>query len=122
MKLFQELKKSAKKTKADFILIEIGGTVGEYQNLLFLEAARMMKLKDPERRSFCFGKLFAGSKNDRRNENKTDPICGEKLEFRRHTARYNFCTVLPFPLTNQEKEKLLFSATSARKILFPLLI
>ncbi len=38
----------AKKTKADFILIEIGGTVGEYQNLLFLEAARMMRLRDPE--------------------------------------------------------------------------
>jgi len=36
-----------RKTKADFILIEIGGTVGEYQNLLFLEAARMMRLKDP---------------------------------------------------------------------------
>ena len=34
-----------KKTKADFILIEIGGTVGEYQNLLFLEAARILKLK-----------------------------------------------------------------------------
>jgi len=29
-------------------LIEIGGTVGEYQNLLFLEAARMMKLKKPQ--------------------------------------------------------------------------
>lgn len=37
-----------RKTRADFILIEIGGTVGEYQNLLFLEAARMMKLKTPE--------------------------------------------------------------------------
>jgi len=35
----------AKKTKSDFVLIEIGGTVGEYQNLLFLEAARLMKLK-----------------------------------------------------------------------------
>jgi len=39
----------AKKTKADFVLIEIGGTVGEYQNLLFLEAGRMMKLKYPEK-------------------------------------------------------------------------
>lgn len=38
----------AKKTKADFILVEIGGTVGEYQNLLFLEAARMMKLFQPK--------------------------------------------------------------------------
>ncbi len=43
------IKKAAKKTEADFILIEIGGTVGEYQNMLFLEAARMMKLKDPKR-------------------------------------------------------------------------
>ena len=37
-----------RKTKADFILVEIGGTVGEYQNLLFLEAARILKLKHPK--------------------------------------------------------------------------
>ena len=42
------IKKVAKKTKADFVLIEIGGTVGEYQNLLFLEAARMMRLQKPK--------------------------------------------------------------------------
>ena len=35
--------------RADFVLVEIGGTVGEYQNLLFLEAARQMKLKNPQR-------------------------------------------------------------------------
>ncbi|HDM31921.1 MAG TPA: CTP synthase, partial [bacterium] len=35
--------------KADFVLVEIGGTVGEYQNLLFLEAARQMKLATPRR-------------------------------------------------------------------------
>ena len=39
--------KSGGRAKADFVLIEIGGTVGEYQNLLFLEAARMMKLQHP---------------------------------------------------------------------------
>ncbi|MCP6718067.1 MAG: CTP synthase [Patescibacteria group bacterium] len=39
------IRKAAKITKADFVLIEIGGTIGEYQNMLFLEAARMMKLK-----------------------------------------------------------------------------
>jgi len=42
------IKKAAKITKADFVLIEIGGTVGEYQNMLFLEAARMMRLKTPK--------------------------------------------------------------------------
>ena len=40
---------AAKKTKADFVLIEIGGTVGEYQNMLFLEAARLMRIQCPKR-------------------------------------------------------------------------
>lgn len=39
---------AAKQAKADFVLIEIGGTVGEYENILFLEAVRMMKLRDPD--------------------------------------------------------------------------
>lgn len=38
----------ADETKADFVMIEVGGTVGEYQNILFLEAARMMKNRDPD--------------------------------------------------------------------------
>lgn len=44
----RRIKKAAQKTEADFVLIEIGGTVGEYQNMLFLEAARMMKLDMPQ--------------------------------------------------------------------------
>ncbi|MDD4990168.1 MAG: CTP synthase [Candidatus Pacebacteria bacterium] len=46
--VIDRIKKLERKTKSDFILIEIGGTVGEYQNLLFLEAARMLKLKQPK--------------------------------------------------------------------------
>jgi CTP synthase len=46
--VISRIQKAAKKTKADFVLIEIGGTVGEYQNLLFLEAGRMMKLQHPK--------------------------------------------------------------------------
>lgn len=33
----------AEKTKSDFILIEIGGTVGEYQNEIYYRTARMMR-------------------------------------------------------------------------------
>src|SRR3989338_1489454 len=33
--------------QADFVLVEIGGTVGEYENLLFLETGRIMKLERP---------------------------------------------------------------------------
>ena len=46
--VISRIKKAAKKNKADFVLIEIGGTVGEYQNMLFLEAARMMRLQHPK--------------------------------------------------------------------------
>lgn len=44
--IISRIKKLGKKT--DFVLVEIGGTVGEYQNLLFLEAAREMKLAQPK--------------------------------------------------------------------------
>ncbi len=46
--VIRRIKKAATISGADFVLIEIGGTIGEYQNLLFLEAARMMHLKNPK--------------------------------------------------------------------------
>ncbi len=46
--VISRIEKAGKKVKADFVLTEIGGTVGEYQNMLFLEAARMMKIAHPE--------------------------------------------------------------------------
>lgn len=42
------IEKAVEKTGAEIVIIEIGGTVGEYENLLFLEAARMMKLYKPK--------------------------------------------------------------------------
>jgi len=48
LEVISRIKRAAKTTKADFVLIEIGGTVGEYQNILFLEAARMLKTENPE--------------------------------------------------------------------------
>jgi len=33
---------------ADIVLVELGGTVGEYQNAIFFEATRIMKLKHPD--------------------------------------------------------------------------
>ncbi|MFH0852175.1 MAG: CTP synthase [bacterium] len=48
LEVIDRIEKAVKRSKADFIMIEIGGTVGEYQNVLFLEAARMLKLKKPK--------------------------------------------------------------------------
>lgn len=38
---------AAEKANAEIVIIEIGGTVGEFQNVLYLEAARMLKFKNP---------------------------------------------------------------------------
>ena len=37
----------AETSQAEFVIVEIGGTAGDNENLVFLEAARGMKLKDP---------------------------------------------------------------------------
>ena len=42
------IKKATEKARADIAVIEVGGTVGEYENILFLEAARMMKAAHPD--------------------------------------------------------------------------
>jgi len=39
------IRKPAEDSNWDFILVEIGGTVGDYENVLFLEAVRQMKLE-----------------------------------------------------------------------------
>lgn len=48
LEVIGRIEKAAKKAAADIAIVEIGGTVGEYQNILFLEAARMMKIKHPD--------------------------------------------------------------------------
>ena len=48
MEVRERIEKAVKKSKAEIIVIEVGGTVGEYENLLFLEAARFMHLEQPE--------------------------------------------------------------------------
>lgn len=48
MEVIERIEKASEDAKSDVTLIEIGGTVGEYQNILFLEAARMMKIKNPD--------------------------------------------------------------------------
>jgi len=42
------IKKAAKKNQTDFVIVEIGGTIGDYENTLFMEAARQLKLQAPK--------------------------------------------------------------------------
>jgi len=46
--ILRRLKKVVDKSNPDICIVEIGGTVGEYQNAIFIEAGRLLKLKNPE--------------------------------------------------------------------------
>jgi CTP synthase len=46
--IIRRINLSGESRKADITLVELGGTVGEYQNGIFFEATRIMKLKNPK--------------------------------------------------------------------------
>lgn len=48
IEIVHRIKTAQAHADADVTIIEIGGTIGEYENILFLEAARMMKLESPK--------------------------------------------------------------------------
>ena len=106
MEVIERINISAKNSNAEVILIEIGGTVGEYENILFLEAVRMLRLKYPQDVLVALVS-FIPSLEAGGNELKTKPT--------QHAVR-NLNSVgiqpdiifgrAPFPLDEKRKEKL----------------
>jgi len=45
--IISRIKDAGEAAKADIVIVELGGTVGEYQNGIFYEAARILKLNAP---------------------------------------------------------------------------
>ena len=50
--VIRRLEHVSRKESANFVLVEIGGTAGEYENMLFLEAARLLKSRQPQNVAF----------------------------------------------------------------------
>lgn len=46
--VIDQINEAAKKQDGEISIIEVGGTVGEYQNILFLEAIRMLRASNPD--------------------------------------------------------------------------
>ncbi len=47
--IIDRIKQAATKAKADIVVIELGGTAGEYQNVLYYEASRQMKYREGDK-------------------------------------------------------------------------
>ena len=69
--VIERIKKCAAVTQSEFVVVEVGGTVGEYQNVLFLEAARRMHLDNPTDVAFILVSYLPVPKNI--GEMKTKP-------------------------------------------------
>lgn len=46
--IIRRIKLAGEATKSEIVVVELGGTVGEYQNGIFFEATRIMKLRSPD--------------------------------------------------------------------------
>ncbi len=47
LEVIRRINNAVRSNKADVVVVEVGGTAGEYQNILFLEAIRILKVKQP---------------------------------------------------------------------------
>jgi CTP synthase len=106
LEVISRINRAAKLANAEVVLIEVGGTVGEYENILFLEAVRMLRSAHPGDVLLCLvsyiPSLSAGG-----TELKTKPT--------QHAVRDLYSVGLqpdiifgraPMPLDKKRKEKL----------------
>jgi len=103
--VIDRIKKATEKADADITIIEVGGTAGEYQNILFLEAARMMHLENPDDVAFVLvSYLPIPSKI---GEMKTKPTQAAARELNAAGIQPDFILGRSsFPLDEPRKEKL----------------
>lgn len=107
--ILRRIKLSVVKSRADISIIEIGGTVGEYQNAIFIEAARVLKLKYPTDVSFVLVSYL--------------PVPGKVGEMKTKPTQYAVRTMNSYgvhpdiiiarsdrPLDKKRKEKIAFSS------------
>jgi len=107
--ILRRIKKATDHSKADISVIEIGGTAGEYQNTIFIEAARILKLRAPSDVIFVLVSYL--------------PIPNKVGEMKTKPTQYAVRTLNSYgvhpdviiarserPLDNKRKEKLAFAS------------
>ncbi len=83
---------------ADFVLCEIGGTVGDIEGLPFFEAIRQLGQElDPGQAAFVHLTLLALHPLSRGDENQADAALGQGAALDRHPAQHH-----PLPLRSPD--------------------
>ncbi len=106
--IIKRWKKSAEIHDSEISLIEIGGTIGDYQNILFIEAARTLKIKHPTDVMFIMVSYLPvpGSLG----EMKTRPTQNAVRQLNSYGVQPDVIIARgPQPLDHKRKEKIGFS-------------
>lgn len=103
--MIKRWEEAASKEKADITIVEIGGTVGEYQNILFLEAVRMLKLKNPQHVSLILVSYLPIPRMVGEMKTKPTQMASRELNYAGLQADFIVCRSEK-PLDDKRKEKL----------------
>ncbi|MDP3962675.1 MAG: CTP synthase [bacterium] len=106
--IVRRIKHAAVINKSDISIIEIGGTVGDYQNIMFIEAARVLKFRNPGDVQFIMvsylpipGKI---------GEMKSKPTQNAVKDLNSHGVQADFIIARSeFPIDTKRKEKIAFT-------------
>ncbi len=102
--ILRRIKRSIEKTESEITVFEIGGTVGEYQNAIFIEAARMLKIENPKDVLFVLVSYFPVP--GKLGEMKTKPTQNAVRQLASYGVNADFIIARSeTPLDHKRKEK-----------------
>ncbi|MDQ5901340.1 MAG: synthase [Patescibacteria group bacterium] len=103
--ILRRINESVKKTNAEIVVVEIGGTIGEYQNAIFLEAARQLKNKNPKDVMFVMVSYLPTPSSI--GEMKTKPTQNAVMQMNSYGVSPNIIVArAELPIDKKRKEKI----------------
>jgi len=106
--IIERLKHSAKMADSDITVIEIGGTLGDFSNALFIDAARVLRLKNPSDVLFVMVSYLPVPGTI--GEMKTKPTQNAVRQLNAYGVQPDFIIARAnIPIDNKRKEKLAIS-------------
>jgi CTP synthase len=107
--IISRLRKATDQNGSDISVIEVGGTVGDFQNALFIEAARVLKLEHPEDVIFVLVSYLPIPGN--LGEMKTRPTQNAVHQLNSYGVQANIIVARSqLPLDQRRKEKIAISS------------
>lgn len=112
--IVRRLTQSAKVNDSEITVVEVGGTVGDYQNIMFMEAARLLKVKNPEDVLFIMVSFLPIP--SKLGEMKTKPTQNAVRQLNSYGIQADFIVARSsMPLDSKRKEKLAIQCNVQRE-------